>query len=305
MDAAARAVSGLTPSAQALFVAAAAQALPHGVVLSVVPSDADLEQAVADVRFFVGALEGLSASAAEQAVLPFPSHEVDPYRGLAPHFGVASARARALHAAASGTARVIVASAAALLPRVTAPAKLLAASLDLKPGQDIAPTDLAELLVDAGFSREDPADEHGEFALRGGILDLFPAGDAQPVRLEFIGDTIESMRRYDPATQRSIASIDQLTSCPLSDVLGDDRDATIFDYLARARGHARRRVRARRSGRERREARRRRCSTATRKRSAAKSAYARRRSSSPGSDDDRRAPRDGDDVVAAGADGYG
>jgi transcription-repair coupling factor (superfamily II helicase) len=234
MDAPARAVSGLTPPARALFVAAAAQALPHGVILLVMPSDADLEQAVGDVRFFVSALEGLSDSSAERAILPFPSHEVDPYRGLAPHFGVASARARALHAAASGAARVIVASAAALLPRVTAPARLLAASLDLKPGQEIAPTDLAELLVDAGFSREDPVDEHGEFALRGGILDLFPAGEAQPVRLEFIGDTIESMRRYDPATQRSVASIDQLVVVPLSDVLGDDRGATIFDYLARA-----------------------------------------------------------------------
>ena len=234
MDTPARAVSGLTPSAQALFVAAAAQALPHGVVLSIVPNDADIEQAAGDVRFFVSALEGLSGPAAEQAVLPFPSHEVDPYRGLAPHFGVASARARALHAAASGAARVIVASAAALLPKVTTPARLLAASLDLKPGQEIAPTDLAELLVDAGFSREDPVDEHGEFALRGGILDVFPAGEAQPVRLEFIGDTIESMRRYDPATQRSVASIDQLVVVPLSDVLAEDRGATIFDYLARA-----------------------------------------------------------------------
>ena len=133
----------------------------------------------------------------------------------------------------SGAARVIVASPRRSC-RVTAPARLLAASLDLKPGQDIAPGDLADLLVDAGFSREDPADEHGEFALRGGILDLFPAGEAQPIRLEFIGDTIESMRRYDPATQRSIASIDRLVVVPLSDVLGDDRGATIFEYLSRA-----------------------------------------------------------------------
>jgi len=222
MDALARAVSGLTPSAQALLVAAATQALPHGVVLYVVPSDGDLEQAVGDVRFFASALEGLSELDCERTILPFPSHEVDPYRGLAPHFGVASARARALHAMAAGTARVVVASAAALLPRVTPPSRLLGASIDLKPGQDIAPADLADLLVDAGFSREDPVDEHGEFAVRGGILDVFPAGEAQPVRLEFIGDTIESMRRYDPATQRSVASIDQLTIVPLSDVLTAD-----------------------------------------------------------------------------------
>ena len=96
------------------------------------------------------------------------------------------------------------------MPRISAPERLLGAALDLKPGQDIAPTDLAELLIDAGFTREDPADEHGEFAVRGGIVDIFPAGESQPVRLEFVGDTIESMRRYDAATQRSIESIDQI-----------------------------------------------------------------------------------------------
>src|SRR6185436_15980325 len=157
------------------------------------------------------------APTAARVVLPLPSHEVDPYRGMAPHVGVTSIRARALHAVASGTARIVVASAAALLPRITAPLRLLAASLDLKPGQDIAPTDLAELLVDAGFTREDPADEHGEFAVRGGIVDIFPAGEAHPTRLEFIGDTIETLRTYDPSTQRSIAPIDQIHIVPLRD----------------------------------------------------------------------------------------
>src|SRR5712692_8221408 len=265
MDVPARVVSGLTGSAKALFVAAAARAQPAGVVLYVVPGDGDLEQCCADVAFFFAALEGLTPAATERAVLPFPSHEVDPYRGLSPHVGVTSVRARALYAIARDTARVVVASAAALLPRVTAPERLLAASLDLKPGQDIAPADLAELLVDAGFTREDPADEHGEFAVRGGIVDIFPAGETHPVRLEFIGDTIETLRTYDPSTQRSIAPIDQVAVAPLRDVLAanleprtgnrerrtenrepktpnpeprtpnPDRSATLFDYLSRAK----------------------------------------------------------------------
>ena len=235
MDVSARVVSGLSRSAKALYVAGAAQALPRGFVLYIVPGDGDLEQTVADVGFFVSALEGLSQAVAARAVLPFPSNEVDPYRGLAPHVGVTSARARALHAMATSEARVIVASAAALLPRVSPPDRLLAASLHLKPGDEVSPTDLAEHLVDAGFSREDPADEHGEFAVRGGIFDVFAAGAAEPIRLEFIGDTIESMRTYDPATQRSLAAIDQVTIVPLGDVLGGDRSATLVDYLARAR----------------------------------------------------------------------
>jgi transcription-repair coupling factor (superfamily II helicase) len=235
MDIPARVVSGLTGSAKALFVAAAAQAQSGTVVLYVVPGDGDLEQSCADVSFFLAALEGLTPAATERAVLPFPSHEIDPYRGLSPHIGVTSVRARALYAIASGAARVVVASAAAIVPRVTAPERLLAASLDLRPGTDIAPPDLAELLVDAGFSREDPADEHGEFAVRGGIVDIFPAGETHPVRLDFIGDTIETLRTYDPGTQRSIAPTDQIAIVPLRDVLQDDRRATLFDYLARAK----------------------------------------------------------------------
>ena len=238
LDVPARVVSGLTPSTKALFVAAAAHSRPKGAVLYVVAADGDLEQAVADTRFFLGALEGLSDAAAYRAVLPFPSHEVDPYRGMTPHFGVTSERARALYGLATGSARIVVASAAAILPRISPPARLVNASVDLRPNQDIAPTDLGELLVEAGFSREDPADEHGEFAVRGGILDVYPAGDAQPVRLEFIGDTIESLRAYDPATQRSIHAIDQLTVIPLRDVLRDDRSATLFDYLARVKESA-------------------------------------------------------------------
>src|SRR5207244_8168980 len=144
----------LTPAAKALYVASAAQSLPRGVVWYIVPADAELERAVEDVTFFFSALEGLSGPGAERAILPFPSHEVDPYRGLAPHVGVTSVRARALHAIAQGTARVVIASAAAVLPRVTPPDRLLAAALALKPGQDISPIDLAERLVDAGFTRE-------------------------------------------------------------------------------------------------------------------------------------------------------
>ncbi|MGE3957875.1 MAG: transcription-repair coupling factor [Vicinamibacterales bacterium] len=234
IDAPGHAFSGLTPSAKALFVAAAALQMHRGVVLYVVPGDRDLEQAARDVAFFLSALEGLSDAAAERAVLSFPSHEIDPYRGMTPHVGVTSARARALHALANATARVVVASGPALLPRVSAPARLLNASIDIRPGNEIAPSDLGELLVDAGFRREDPADEHGEFAVRGGILDVFPAQEAEPVRLEFIGDTVETLRTYDPSTQRSIRAVDRLTVIPLSDVLGDDRDGSIFDYLARS-----------------------------------------------------------------------
>jgi transcription-repair coupling factor (superfamily II helicase) len=211
-----RSVSGLTAAAKGLFAAAAAG---RARSLIVVPTDADVEQMTADARFFLSALEGVSDAEAAQTVLPFPSHEVDPYRGLSPHFDIASARARALHALTAGSARVVIASAAALLPRLSPPERLKQASLVLHPDDEISPPDLADRLAEAGYTRQDPTDEPGEFSARGGVVDFYPAGARFPVRVEFIGDNIESLRTYDPDTQRSIEPIDQAAIVPLTETV--------------------------------------------------------------------------------------
>jgi transcription-repair coupling factor (superfamily II helicase) len=231
----ARAYSGLTPASRALAVAATAHASRDAVILFVVPTDAELEESTSDVRYFLSALEALPDAVAERVVLPLPSLQVDPYRGLAPHFHVASARARALHAAALGTARVVVASAQALIPRLAAPESVLTTSVDLRPGIEIDPHGLAEILVDGGYERQDPVDEHGEFSLRGGILDVYPAGEAAPVRIEFIGDSVESIRRFDPGTQRSIETLDQFQIVPVREGGAAALDADVFDYLRASR----------------------------------------------------------------------
>jgi transcription-repair coupling factor (superfamily II helicase) len=228
-------VTGLTPAAKAMFAAATAAKSPTIVVL---PTDADVERLTADARFFLAALEGLGDAEVERAVLSFPSHEVDPYRGLAPHFDIASARARALNALATGKARLVIASAAALLPRLSAPGRLAGVARTLVPGEDISPVDLADVLAAAGYTRQDPVDESGEFCVRGGVVDFYPAGAPQPLRLEFMGDTIESIRAYDPSTQRSTAALDRAAIVPLQELIpgaGDDgapdRSASILDYV--------------------------------------------------------------------------
>ena len=204
------------------------------------PTDADVERTTQDARFFFAALEGLSDAEVERVVLPFPSHEVDPYRGLAPALRHRlGASARAARAGRPGrTARLIVASAGALLPRLSPPERLASVSLTVTPGQDISPVDLGDLLSAAGYTRQDPVDESGEFCVRGGVVDFFPAGARQPLRLEFMGDTIESIRTYDPATQRSTAALDQAAIAPLQELIATedederkDRSATAFDYL--------------------------------------------------------------------------
>jgi transcription-repair coupling factor (superfamily II helicase) len=235
LDGDAAVTAGLTPAAKALAAVVAARTQVDATLL-VVPADRDLEQVVADARFFYAALEGASDEATERAVLPLPSLQVDPYRGMSPHFRVAAARARALARAAAGTARLIVASAAALLPRVSTSDRLLQASIEIHSGTEIDPQALADLLVDAGFTRADPVDEHGSFTIRGGIVDVFPASDAEPVRLEFVGDMVESLRRFDPTTQRSTAAVDRISIEPVRERFEDEDDGiSIFEFLS-ARG---------------------------------------------------------------------
>src|SRR5438067_4291659 len=221
MDESVSRVRGLSSAAQAMYVAVQASHRKNVLCFVLVPTDEDVERFACDVRFFIGALEGASSSALEDIVKPFPSLQIDPYRKLAPHFHIASARAAALHGLAAGTVRVVVASGEALLPKLSHPDRLRSTSLELKAGIDLGPIEFGDLLADAGVTREDPVDEHGECCVRGGIVDWFPAGAANPIRVEFVGDTIESIRQYDTATQRSIATLDQATVVPLRETFQD------------------------------------------------------------------------------------
>ena len=234
-------LSGLTPQAKALALAATAHDASDRVLLYVVPGDAAIDMAVADVRFFLGAIEGIGDVALTGLVLPFPSLQADPYRALTPHMRVSSARARALLAMATGSARVVVASAPALLQRLTAPSILVARSLGVRTGAEIDPLALSSLLAEAGYDRQDPVDDHGEYCVRGGILDVYPPDEIWPIRIEFIGDLVESIRRFDPGTQRLVETLDQFLVVPVREqaaaVTAAPGDATVFDYLtAAARG---------------------------------------------------------------------
>ena len=230
-------ITGLSPPAIALALAAVSERAP---TLLVLPTDGDVETTTSDARLFYAALHGGISADVTRLVLPFPSPEVDPYRGIAPHLDVASARARALTGLAQGTARLVIASAAALLPRVSRPQRLLQAALELRSGGELSPLDLNDVLADAGFTYEDPVDAHGEFCVRGGVVDFFPVGESYPTRVEFLGDVIESLRLFDPGTQRSVQTLDRARVVPLRDTYESDatddadafaRDSSVLEFL--------------------------------------------------------------------------
>ena len=128
---------------------------------------------------------------------------------------VSSARARALLSMATGTARVVVASAPALLQRLTAPVCWSRGRSACAPAPKSIRWRLSSLLADAGYDRQDPVDDHGEYCVRGGILDVYPPDELWPIRIEFIGDLVESIRRFDPGTQRSVETLDQFLVVPV------------------------------------------------------------------------------------------
>ncbi len=136
-----------------------------------------------------------------------------------PAFDEAVARRLEAVAALSVEPCVVVSSRKAMMRTTVSPAGLAAATVVLRPGLRADPTQLTARLVELGYSREPLAEGAGQFSLRGGILDVFPASARAPVRAEFLGDEIETLRLFDVENQRSIMAVPQVTVRPGREVL--------------------------------------------------------------------------------------
>jgi transcription-repair coupling factor (superfamily II helicase) len=162
-------------------------------------------------------------------VRPFPRHDTVPYDRFSPQPFLVAQRMDVLHrwlacqtpGDASEPAPVVVAPWTALALRVPTRARIAARSVRLAVGEEVERDALVETLVAAGYARQPLVEERGEIALRGGILDVFPPNRARPVRVELLGDTIESIREFDPASQRSQKPIDACVAPPPRELLVD------------------------------------------------------------------------------------
>jgi len=181
------------------YVAAALAVSLESPVLVVAPGPREADRLARGAAAFLGS----------DRVALFPAWEALPGEGISPSAEVAARRAeaarRARNAARTGGPFILVAPiVAALQPLV--PGIGTEPSLSLEPGTELAPDGLADRLVALGFARADLVTHRGEFAVRGGIVDLFPGAAARPVRLEFWGDEVERIRAFSPATQTSTGS---------------------------------------------------------------------------------------------------
>lgn len=219
-------LAGLTRTAKGLVLAGLAHKLGRPLVVFT----AEREPAEAlrqNIATFLDWLEPGTAG----SVCILPGYDVTPYEGRSPHAEIAEGRAIAMWNIAEGKARVTLAPTLAGAGRFRDAVYYRSLALRLKTGDELSPQDVIEHLAAVGYEAREPVDAVGFYSVRGGILDIFPPEADWPVRAEFFGDQIESLREFDPASQRSRRSIESTLLLPLSE---HQQSAAFFHKLARA-----------------------------------------------------------------------
>ena len=226
-------ISGLVSgSARALALAC----LQHdtGKTFSVVTqSTRDLEPWEKDLRFWYCALAGTDSC--DKEILVIPASESDPYAGVSPHAQTLERRAVSLWRLRQHSPDFVLLTARALARKTVSPAEIEKTGVILKRDQEYAPEELVDRLVATGYVREDPVSGVGEFSSRGGILDIWPPGNDSPVRLEFFGDTLDSLREFDPETQLSTAQLREVEIAPMQELPVRAVDFQLWAEAARER----------------------------------------------------------------------
>jgi len=191
-----------------------------GPLLHVARDDVRLSRLADLLAFFAPGLE----------VLRFPAWDCLPYDRVSPNAAVVSERiatlARLLEPRHAPL--LVLTTVNALVQRVPPRSVFAGKSLSVTTGGTIAPEKLAAFLQANGYGRTDTVMEPGEFAMRGGIFDVFPSGETDPLRLDFFGDTVESIRRFDAASQRSTADVRHFSLRPVSEVALDNDSIARF-----------------------------------------------------------------------------
>jgi transcription-repair coupling factor (superfamily II helicase) len=205
-------LAGLTDPAKALVAAHAAATLGRPVLL-VVESNDHADRLSEPLRYFYRALSGRPGT----DVVEIPALDVLPYQKLSPHPEIASERAVGLWQLASGQARVAIVPVGTALGRMRDAEFYRDLAREVVRDESLPLDEMVEHLARVGYDRQDMAEMPGQFAVRGGIVDVFPPDTNRPVRIELFGDTVESMREFDASTQRSIGPLERVVLPPMSE----------------------------------------------------------------------------------------
>ncbi len=206
-------LASVARGAQPLVMADLARAA-KGRAVFIAPDEAAMRSVAEAARFF----------APELQVLEFPAWDCLPYDRASPALSISATRLATLHDLQAGRtgSQLVVTTVNAALQRVLTPFRIRESVRELKAGFEIGHASLSALLSRQGYTRSDTVVDHGEYAMRGSIVDIFPSGLEQGLRLDFFGDELESLRLFDPSTQRTTGTLDKFLLLPASEALLDE-----------------------------------------------------------------------------------
>ena len=212
-------VSGLTATARALYLPLFARAANTPVIVIVADN-----KAADTLQLTLRATCELTGAVPPERVLKLPAHDVLPFENLSPHPDVQEQRAAVLWKIATNSASIVIVPVEAACMRVFPASFYAQLGRLLQRDEEIDIDELTTHLASVGYSQMDIVEMPGHFTRRGGIFDVYSPEADRPVRLELFGDEIESIRKFEPDSQRSSTSIEEalllpLTETPVSEAL--------------------------------------------------------------------------------------
>lgn len=211
-------MSGLTSTARALYIPLFAKAAQQPVLVLVADNKAAdaVHQAVRTGCDLTGAV-------AQEKVLRFPAHDVLPFENLSPHPDIQEQRASVLWKIATGEASIVIAPVEAAAMRFFDRDWYAGLARVLRRGESIDLEALVAHLSSIGYTQMDMVEMPGQFTRRGGILDIYSSEADRPVRIDLFGDEIETIRKFDPETQRSSTPLDEALILPMTETPVNER----------------------------------------------------------------------------------
>ncbi len=230
-------LSGLTSIAAKALVLSELQKEIGKTFVIVADSNKELESWECDIEFWTKQFENAESKIQnpKSKILSLPSFETDVYSGISPHAETQEKRALALWSLAQNETDFLIVSAKSLITKTDSPEKIENLGATLKLETDFPPEDLIEKLVAGGYVREEPIKNIGEFSVRGGILDVWSPTAENPVRIEFFGDTVDSMREFDAETQLSVGGVKEISIAPMREFAAVSKDFSDWSFFARER----------------------------------------------------------------------
>ncbi len=210
-------VTGLAGTARVYFLARLLE-MVEVPSLIILPRAKDAHRFFRELQFFLPDVY-VHAEPGKRRLYDFPLYDISPLTGLSPHKDVVTRRLQALYAITSEKNPIVITSVGALCLRLLPKNALIDAVEYLEVEEEVERDKLIRELSSKGYLRTSLVEEKGDFSVRGGVIDVFPTSYPQPVRIEFWGDRIESIRYFDPMSQRSKEDLKEVVLLPANEII--------------------------------------------------------------------------------------